>query len=174
MLIQQNENFEGTIQIVYNLYPRFKIKTDLEFQAKIKENIQSDEIIAMESNVCNFHYTSIKSSYSFQISARAAEKVDYTKIEDILNDYYWVRYSYKYPRVNSGVIKSSDGSNEFMLDFSNYKYDCIKQNLPEGCVIYDQDLNKLEPQEENTYYYLKNSVSFRLWISILLCRIPKR
>ena len=51
MTIAENEHFEGMIQIVYNLFPKFRIKTDLEFQAKIKENIESDEIIAMESNI---------------------------------------------------------------------------------------------------------------------------
>ena len=32
--------------------------------------------------------------------------------------------------------------------------ECIKDILPEGCVLYDKDLNKVEPKEENTYYYL--------------------
>ena len=94
MTITVNEHFEGTIQIVYNLRPRFKIQTDLEFQAKIRENIESDEIIAMESNICNFHYTSTKGTYKLEKYATEAPRIDYTPIEDILDDYYWVRYSF--------------------------------------------------------------------------------
>ncbi len=151
MIIAENEHFEGTIQIVYNLLPRLKIKTDLEFQAKIKENIELDEIIAMESNICNFHYTSTKRSYTLLNNALVAPKIDYTPIEDILDNYYWVRYNFRV-RPDSGIIQAYSNTTE--LIYRSDAVECIKETLPEGCVLYDDDLNKIEAREDNTYYYL--------------------
>ncbi len=153
MVIEENEHFEGTIQIVYNLLPRLKVKTDLEFQVKMKENIRSDEIIAMESNVCNFHYTGSKKSYSLIKEAEAAPKVDYTPIENIFDDYYWVRYSFLLNDSLTGVIRAY-GDNDSILLSSNDCDICIKDTLPEGCVLYDEDFNQVKPQTGNTYYYL--------------------
>ena len=150
MTIAENEHFEGMIQIVYNLFPKFRIKTDLEFQAKIKENIESDEIIAMESNICNFHYTSNKENYTLKIDSLVAPKIDYTPIEDILDNYYWVRYRFKVLSNNDGIVQAYGESNKL----GNSSVKCIREELPEGCVLYDKNLNKIEPQEGNTYYYL--------------------
>ncbi|MDO4283000.1 MAG: hypothetical protein Q4D02_05115, partial [Clostridia bacterium] len=158
-VIAENEHFEGTIQIVYNLLPRFKIQTDLEFQAKIKENIENQkEIIAMNSNICNFHYTSIKYKYGLSNYATAGAKTDYTKIEDILDDYYWVRYTFSSSYYSTGVINAYDEDNNVIKN-DHYYYKCIKEKLPEGCVLYDKNLNKIEPVEGNTYYYLYSSYS---------------
>ncbi|MDO4282544.1 MAG: hypothetical protein Q4D02_02815, partial [Clostridia bacterium] len=150
MAIEQNEHFEGTIQIVYNLLPRLRIQTDLEFQAKIRENISADEIIAMNSNVCNFHYTSVKNTYSLTKYARVGVKKDYTPIEDILDDYYWVQYYFTYKNNEDGGIQVYDINNKFVIDKSYYQ--CVKEELPEGCVLYDDNLNKIEPYEGNVYY----------------------
>ncbi len=156
--IAENEHFEGTIQIVYNLEPKFKIKTDLEYQAKIKENINSDEIIAMESNTCNFHYTSTKCSYHLYIVTEVAPKVDYTPIEDILDDYYWVSYKFQVSGNYDGIIEAYAEENIIVNAAAGPK--CIKEKLPEGCVLYDKDLNKVEPKEENIYYYLNASTYY--------------
>ncbi|MDO4283562.1 MAG: Cna B-type domain-containing protein [Clostridia bacterium] len=152
--IAENEHFEGTIQIAYNLLPRLRIQTDLEFQTKMKENINSDTIIAMNSNICNFHYTSTKKTYSLTKYATAGAKTDYTKIEDILDDYYWVRYYFRQSN-STGVINAYDEDNNVMQG-TNHEYKCIKEELPEGCVLYDKNLNKIEPVEGNTYYYLSS------------------
>ncbi len=154
MVIAENEHFEGTIQIVYNLYPRFKIQTDLEYQAKMKENIETDEIIAMESNVCKFHYITTKKTYILSKYATVAPKEDYTKIEDILDDYYWVGYYFQARNNDDGII-GAYGENNYFVNTGGPK--CIKEELPEGCVMYDENLNKIEPQEGNTYYYLSSS-----------------
>ncbi len=152
-IVDQNEHFEGTIQIVYNLLPKFKIKTDLSYSAKIKENIVNvEEIIAKESNICNFHYTSTKKTYSLESQATAGANADYTKIEDILNEYYWVRYDYNY-NISVDIIYALDENGNRIYNKNN----CIKLDLPEGVVLYDNDLNVLEPRENNTYYYLSNS-----------------
>ncbi len=146
IFIAENEHFEGTIQIVYDLEPRFKIQTDIEFQAKIKENIQSDEIIAMKSNVCNFHYIGKKEILKLSNKATVAPKTDYTDIEDILDDYYWVRYRFPYSTEilgNIDVMLSSFDPN-----------DCIRVEFPEGCVVYKKPSNKLlkvNPKENNQY-----------------------
>ncbi len=156
MVIVENEHFEGTIQIVYNLETDFKIQTDLQFQAKIKENIESDEIIAMESNICNFHYTSTKRSYILDKRADVAPKIDYTPIEDILDDYYWVRYRFYVNNSDNGIIIAFDENNEHVdSSYTSKSINCIKEELPEGCILYDQNLNKIEPQEGNIYYYLQ-------------------
>ena len=153
-LIELNNNFEGTIQLVYDLQSIFKIQTDLEFQAKIKENIQAEEIIAMESNICNFHYTSTKRSYDLTKKAEVAPRTDYTPIEDILDNYYWIRYEFTAKDNYDGAIHAYGEDNYWLgSGFS----ECIKEELPEGCVLYDKDLNKIEPKETNTYYYLKSS-----------------
>ena len=110
-VIEENEHFEGTIQIVYNLEQKFRIKTDLEYKAKIKENIYSvEEILAKESNVCNFYYTSTKKEYTLKNNATVGKKIDFTKIEDILNDYYWVCYSYRFED-NEGIIIALNENN---------------------------------------------------------------
>ncbi len=153
IIVAENEHFEGTIQIVYNLFPQFRIKTDLEYKAKIKENIEnSEEIIAKESNICNFHYTSTKTVYTLKNNAIAGAKADYTKIEDILNEYYWVRYDYSY-NISANIIDAIDANGNYMFDRNS----CIKLKLPEGVVIYDYKLNRLESKENNTYYYLYDS-----------------
>jgi len=153
-IIEENEHFEGTIQIVYDLEPIFKIKTDLEFSAKIKENKENlDEIIAKESNICNFHYTSIKTTYILTKKAAAAPKIDYTKIEDILDDYYWVKYNFEFISSILGIIQAYGDDNKTFGE--NNKSNCIKDTLPEGCVLYDNELNRIYPKEDNTYYYLK-------------------
>ena len=151
MTIAENENFEGTIQIVYNLYTRFRIETDKEYQAKIKENIQSDEIIAMESNICNFHYKGTKKTYSVSQSAYPNSISDYSKIEDILEDYYWVEYTF-YNSNDKGIINTFDNQNDLLEQ--NDSKECIRVELPENCVMYDRILNKVEPKEGNLYYYL--------------------
>ena len=157
MVVAENEHFEGTIQILYDLYPRLKIQTDLEYQAKIKENIQAAEIIAMESNVCNFHYTSTKESYTLEKIATAAAKADYSKIEDVLDDYYWVKYNFSVDS-QEGIIKAFDENNNRIAHITYSKiFSCIKEELPEDCVLYDENLNKIEPQEGNAYYYLNSS-----------------
>ncbi len=152
-IVEPNEHFEGVIQIVYNLSPEFKIKTDLEFRTKIKENIENaEEIITRESNICNFHYTATKKSYTLKNNATAGVKADYTKIEDILDDYYWVRYAYR----SSSSYYIIFALDENGYNFSNFN-NCIKLNLSEGVVIYDKNLNKVEPKENNTYYYLEST-----------------
>ncbi|MDO4283668.1 MAG: hypothetical protein Q4D02_08550, partial [Clostridia bacterium] len=157
MEIAENEHFEGTIQITYNLLPRFRIQTDLGFQAKIKENISNqEEIIAMNSNICNFHYTSIKKTYTLSQRAQAGAKADYTKIEDILDDYYWVKYEFMGECSNKNVIYAYGENN---VKLGEHERNCIKEELPEGCVLYDKNLNKIEPVEGNTYYYLVSSFS---------------
>ena len=139
MVIAENEHFEGTVQIVYNLRPQFKMQTDLEYKAKIKENIENiEELIAMESNICNFHYTSKNIKYSLLKNATAAPRIDYTKIENILNDYYWVRYNFASGTDKAEIIKKME--------------DYIKEELPEGCVMYDYRLNKVNPIQDNVYY----------------------
>ncbi len=152
--IELNEHFEGTIQIVYDLRPWFKIKTDLEFKAKIQENIaDAEEIIAMESNVCNFHYTATKYIYGQEIAAATGNgaKADFTKIEDILDDYYWIRYWNRYTLEEKGVIEAyeSDGLEQHLFGYSVSR---SKVTLPEGCVVYDENLEVVEPKEGNTYY----------------------
>ncbi len=157
-VIEENEHFEGVIQIVYNLLPKFKIQTDLAYSAKIKENIvNAEEIIVKESDICIFHYTSTKKSYILKNQATAGTNADYTKIEDILDDYYWVRYTYNYNRT-VGVIYALDENSNII--YNNDKNNCIKLNLPEDVVLYDNDLNVLEPKENNIYYYLSASGSF--------------
>ncbi len=153
--IAENEHFEGTIQIVYELKPCFKIQTDLEFQAKIKENIEADEIIAMESNICNFHYTSIKKGYTLEKNAEVAPKEDYTPIKDILDNYYWIKYSFSWEESDSAIISAYTANSKSFRRFSgDENLECIKEQLPEGCVLYDQGFNKIEPREDNMYYYL--------------------
>ena len=147
--IAENENFEGTIQIVYNLLPRFRIETNLEYQAKIRENIQSDEIIVMESNICSFHYIGTKKTYKIWKFAYSAPRKDFTPIEDILDDYYWVQYVFN---SNSQLM---DYNKEGTISALSIDGGWVKETLPEGCIMYDKDLNKVEPIEDNTYYYLK-------------------
>ena len=162
MVIAENEHFEGTIQIVYNFGTNFKIKTDLEFQAKLRENIKSDTIIAMESNICNFHYTSTKRTYKVWELVYPAPSTDYTKIEDILDDYYWVKYIFNADYQGESFIKT-DGVIEALdvnKDSLGYGYVGIKEEFPEGCVVYDRDLNKIEPVEDNKYYYLKTNSNY--------------
>ena len=85
--VMAEDHFEGTIQIVYNLLPRFRIKTDLAYQAKIEENIQADEIIVMESNVCNFHYTGNKKTYTLKNEAIHGLNDNYNNITEVIDDY---------------------------------------------------------------------------------------
>ncbi len=163
MEIAENEHFEGTIQIVYNLEPKFRIKTNLEFIAKIKENIKNaEEIIAKESNVCNFHYTSTKTEYTLKKYGAVAPNADYTKIEDILDDYYWVGYGFNVSCNYFKDVISAYGENQELIKHinSNEIIYCIKEELPEGCVLYDGGFDKVEPKENNTYYYLRNSNSW--------------
>ncbi|MDO4282209.1 MAG: hypothetical protein Q4D02_01115, partial [Clostridia bacterium] len=156
-IIEENEHFEGTVQIAYNLLPRLKIQTDLEFQAKIKENISNaEEIIVMNSNVCNFHYVAIKRTYNLTKYAIAGAKADYTKIDDILDDYYWVRYHFQYDYSADGSIDAYD-ENDLLMRSHNRNYQIIKEELPEDCVMYDNNFNKIEPIENNVYCYLKDS-----------------
>ena len=160
--IAENEHFEGTIQIVYTLYPRFRIQTDLEYQAKIKENIEADEIIAMESNVCNFHYMGTKKKYGLTIKYQTAPKRDYTAIEDILEDYYWVRYGFDVSE-DYGAICAYGQDGLFLnkeANNANIRTESIKEILPEGCVLYSDDLTKLSLAEDNTYCYLKTYYSY--------------
>ncbi len=156
-VINENEHFEGTIQILYNLNPRFRVKTDLEFKVKIMENIEdASEKIAVESNVCKFHYTSIKKIYSLTNGSAVAPKTDYTKIEDILDDYYWVRYSFGVSRNHNGILKAYDNNGILVTDRNS---SCIKEILQDECVLYDANLNKIEAEENNIYYYLNPSTS---------------
>ncbi len=133
--LELNEHFEGSIQIVYNLEPIFRIKTDLEFKTRLKENIvNAEEIIAVESNICNFHYTSEKGNYTLTKKALAAPKMP---IKYILDDYYWVSYSFKYKKTDK-VISILDRK--------------VKDIFPEECIIYDATFNELEKTVNNEYY----------------------
>jgi len=158
--ITENEHFEGSIQIVYNLEPKFKIETNLEYRAKIKEDIKgAEEIITKESNICSFNYTSIKKDYSLSLGTNVAPQMDYTKIEDILDNYYWVRYHFSPDSSLDNVILAY-GEDNLSIDNANNRGkegNCIKEELPEECVLYDNNLKKVEPRENNTYYYLKGN-----------------
>ncbi len=154
--IESGENFQGSIQIAYELEPIFKIQTDLDISVTLKENIENaDTIITATSNVCNFHYIGNKKSYVLYELGGAAPEIDYTPIEDIVNDYYWVSYDFYVEKNNGGVLNAYGSQNEFVKRFVDYSYgniECIKETFPDGCVIYDKDLNKVEPQYDNIYY----------------------
>ncbi len=156
-ILELNEHFEGTIQIVYNLEPRFKIKTELEFMAKIKENIENSEnIIVKESNICNFHYTSLKEEYTLKMSSEVAPRADYEKIENMLNDYYFVSYSFNInTNTKNGVIGALDINNRSINKEINYDSSCIKMMIPEGCILYGIYFSEIKPNEDKTYYYLQ-------------------
>ena len=152
--VMAEDHFEGTIQIVYNLLPRFRIKTDLAYQAKIEENIQADEIIVMESNVCNFHYTGNKKTYTLKNEAIHGLNDNYNNITEVIDDYYWVKYTFIQSAQEGAIGALSPFENsKTLIDGEGFK-SCIKVELPEGCVLYNENLYKTEPKEENTYYYL--------------------
>ena len=150
--VEENENFEGTIQIAYDLVPHFKNNLELQFKAKIKENIENaDEIIAMESNVCNFYYTATKTLYTLKNELSLAPKSIYEKIGSTIDDYYWIMFQFDVSESLDAPIIALDESNDMISEGSN----CIKELLPEGCIIYDDNFTRIEPKENNTYYYIK-------------------
>ena len=167
--VSLNEHFEGSIQITYNLLPRLKEKTDLEFQAKIKENIEADEIIAMESRVCSFHYTSTRKVPTFTFNSSVAPKADFTKITDInVDDYYWVEQYFGTNLPSGGVLYPFGDDTRAIVGIWSDRAgeECIKESFPEGCVVYDEYFRKVEPTEdETTYAYLYGGYYYVSWMT---------
>ncbi len=150
--IESGENFQGSVQIVYDLKPIFKIQTDLEVSATLKENIQNaDTIITATSNSCHFHYNGNKKNYTLTKGSYINSNTDYTKIDAIVNDYYWARYEFS-TSTDLNIIKALDENSSPIV--YNQANKCIKEVLPEGCVLYDENLDPVEATENNEYYYL--------------------
>lgn len=152
-LIEEKTNFEGSIQIVYNITPkkhspvRYKDENVHDVSNTLSANLEG----ICESNTIKFDYTKTYLHPWTRIKAslrKAASKVSsYDGLGDNPADYIWVKYTF----TGSGQSTFTEYPYIGVKANTNYIYDII----PSQCVVYDTSGNKLESQDETGLYIIK-------------------
>lgn len=155
-IIEKNNNFEGTIQIQYELtpmgdnknsyYPYYHPEEYLD-ECTHSCNVEIQAILdnKIESNSIFFDYIRLYKHpwkrKTFEVNKSAKKIQSYDGLGKDASNYIWVNYSFTHTNV-----------------LSNTKYPNISANtafyrdkIPNECIVYSSDLKLLQP-DENGYY----------------------
>ena len=154
-IINENTNFEGSIQIAYNIIPGAESADGIGWGERKIEAAQNECIhsyatsiqanltttkenvnLKVSSNILEFSYTRTyyhpwtKDSYG--ISKTASKINSFDGMPNNASDYYWVKYTF----TTSGYLYTSYP----LLRATKLK---VKDELPNGCIALDENLNEL-------------------------------
>ncbi|MDO4283660.1 MAG: hypothetical protein Q4D02_08510 [Clostridia bacterium] len=145
-LIPQGKNFEGSIQLAYNLEPIFKQNTNIEFQAKIRENIKgAKNVLYNSSNICKFVYTTSEASYNLEGMIENCNEGYPNLSYPFLNDYYLVKGIFSINVDNNRILALDNNQKKIGIERSA----CIKMDIPKECILFDSEFNNITAKTEN-------------------------
>ena len=162
-IIEKNNNFEGTIQIQYELtsmgdnenkyYPYYYPEPYLD-ECTHSYNVEIYAILdnKIESNIIFFDYIRLYKHpwgrITFEVNKTAKKIQSYDGLGKDASKYIWVNYSFTHTNV-----------------LANTKYPNISANtafyrdkIPNECIVYSSDLKLLQP-DENGYYEISAKYS---------------
>lgn len=153
-LIKKTRSKSDLISINDN-YAKITMSSGIWYGGKWKITI-NPWIVVAESNALDFHYIRTythpwkKDTYYLRKSANKI--LSYDGLPQNADEYIWVKYNMNfdygysyYP--NIGLHKQLEHNIE------------IRDNIPEGCLVYDVDGNELSPRYDNTYVFDYNLYS---------------
>ena len=93
---------------------------------------------------------------TFKITKTASKITSYDGLPKNADDYIWVKYKLEY---NNGY---SYFPNIRLYSKNGHNIE-IKDELPEGCVVYDATGQKVEPEFDNTYIFKETKTNGNRW-----------
>ena len=130
--IDAYNNFEGSIQIAYNMEATEIMQTNRTDSAWLNNYVQSNDV--------SLEYTSNKKPYT--VSKTAYQVTSYDGLPDNANDYIWVRYAFEIDATQQEEIRNLDTTKQVQLK------DTIAQN---GCIVLDSNLEYMTKGADGTY-----------------------
>ena len=133
-----NQYYEGSIQVTYKLTAtNIDNNKTSTFKAKLNNK---------ESNSISFAFTSNKSSYSMSVYSYSMESLDNVPA----GDYIWVR-QWLYPSKGAGV--------RYLYNKSTTNGAYINIDVPEGVVVYNDNMTELSKKDGKYYFSAPSSSS---------------
>lgn len=170
-LIEAESNFEGSIQLTYTITPKAERVTNNFMQYPDQIEIMEDSCIHEYSKdisaLLKYNAESIYISNNINLGYKRTythpwEKKNYTvtkraqKITSMdmfpsnASDYIWVKYLFTETGADRDFYDPKPCvSWEYPYNYAVPFY--WQDSFPEGCVVYDSEMNRLEPFEGNTY-----------------------
>lgn len=162
--IEENTNFEGSIKIEFTITPnaeseRQLSRTDIGFFDECTHNysldLQASLTNIMNSNTISYNYTR---TYIHPWEGRTPATLEKTasKITSLdflpnASDYYWVKYTFLQRNVNTMTFSDEECS-PYPYIMAKYNETEIRDILPEGCIVFDKNIQLVETDKE--YYSL--------------------
>ena len=170
-IIEEKSNFEGSIQMVYTVTPRYEsgaykdigssrsygemeacedecIRT---FSKTLKATLEIENKLESNDIVFNYQRNNIHpwKKLTYKVTKSANKITSYDNFPDDAESYIWVKYHF---------TDRNEGSSTYGYRIYSYPYICaenrvLKDVLPSDCVVYDSNFQKLEPDENNKYTF---------------------
>lgn len=162
-IIEEKSNFEGNIQIVYTLTPNKEGTDSLEVEPLEDEclhtftNIIFAEIkgIAKSNNV-SFDYKRIYihpwKKFDYKVKKEASKISSFDNFPDNAQNYIWVKYNFSH-NIGSTYNNSVENKISYPYIYTKHKTRVFKDTFPSECIVYNEKLQKQEPDENNTYTF---------------------
>ena len=154
--IEAYTNFEGSIQIAYNMEATDITQTTRTDTAWLNGSVQSNDV--------SLEYTSNKKPYS--VSKTTAQVTSYDGLPDNADDYMWVKYAFEIDAVQEEEIRNLDATKAVYLK------DTIAQ---ENCIVLDNNLNVMTPDVNGMYtaYMSAYGAATRWYYQYMVVGYPK-
>ncbi len=161
--IENRSNFEDTFKIIYTVTPTAEQSKKTEYQASELIEFGEDEcfheydneIVAqlkytnndennIQSNSLSLHYERTYyhpwTKQTFNLEKKADQIISYDGLNDNPNDYTWVKYIFLVDNLFSSYYKTQS----YPYYTVHYTDALIYEELPEGCIAFDNAGNQLE------------------------------
>lgn len=175
-MIEEKSNFEGSIQISYTITPMWETQQYEHNQDNVYIEKYEDSCVheykTQQKATLNYLDTNIESNEikldytrtyihkwrkdTFKITKTASKITSYDGLPKNADDYIWVKYKLEY---NNGY---SYFPNIRLYSKNGHNIE-IKDELPEGCVVYDATGQKVEPEFDNTYIFKETKTNGNRW-----------
>ena len=153
--IEAKSNFEGSIQIVYTITPSYENPEQYDDYC---EHLYTKNLIAsleniISSNEVNFiyfrKYIHPWQRKEYKATKTASKITSYDGLGTNASDYIWVKYGLKHT--------NNFGSAYYPYPYIDAKNGFYKDNIPKECIVYDENMNLLTPDENWNYSIQANS-----------------
>ena len=130
--IEAYTNFEGSIQIAYNMEATDITQTNRTDSAWLNNTVQSNDV--------SLEYTSNKKPYT--VSKTASQVTSQDGLPANSDEYIWVRYAFEIDASQQEEIRNLDATKQVYIN------DTIAQ---EGCIVLNSNLDAITPNTDGTY-----------------------
>ena len=146
-IIESKSNFEGSIQIVYNITSRYESPEQYDDRC---EHSYTKSLIATLNNITNSNEISLTyyrkyihpwKRKEYPVTKTAYKISSYDGFGENADDYIWVKYG----------LKHTNNFGSTYYPYINAKNGFYKDKIPKECIVYDENMNLLT-SDENGYY----------------------